>query len=95
MNRFNRKMSMLSATLSYSARSLIHFGIIFLIVFLAFAQLFYLTYMHIDIDYATFVTSMVSGVLMMMGRYDIHSMIMTEPVLTQVSITCYTVMEYG
>ncbi|BFZ03248.1 hypothetical protein BsWGS_06287 [Bradybaena similaris] len=89
--RFNKKMSMLSATLQYSAWSLFNFGIIFLIVFLAFAQLFYLTFMHIDIDYATFISSLVSGILMMMGRYDIYSMIMAEPVLTQIFVLLFVV----
>ncbi|CAL1538860.1 unnamed protein product, partial [Lymnaea stagnalis] len=87
--RFNKKISMLSATLEHSAKALLHFGIIFLIVFMAFAQLFYLTFMHIDIEYATFISSVVSSVLMMMGKFDMYAMVMAEPILSQVFVLLY------
>jgi len=89
--RFNRKISMLSATLKHSAKGLLHFGIIFGVVFLAFAQLFYLTYMHIDIDYSSFVSSIVASILMMMGKFNIYSMTMVEPVLTQIFVLLFVV----
>nr|KAG5709464.1 hypothetical protein BaRGS_023146 [Batillaria attramentaria] len=84
--RFNKRMSLLAATLRNGARSLIHFSIIFWIVFLAFSMLFYLTFMNIDIKYSSFVSSVVAGILMMMGKFDIYQMIMAEPVLTQLFV---------
>ncbi|GFO38752.1 polycystic kidney disease protein 1-like 2 [Plakobranchus ocellatus] len=90
--RFNRKISMLSATLRHAAKSLLHFGVIFFIVFLAFSQLFYLTYMHVDVDYSTFISSVVATILMMMGKFNIYSMIMTEPVLTQIFVLLFVIM---
>lgn len=82
--RFNRRMSMLASTLRMGRKSMLHFGIIFGIVFLAFSQLFFLNYMTVDIQYSTFVGSVVSGILMMMGKYDIYTLIMAEPVWSQV-----------
>lgn len=84
--RFNKRMSLLAATLKNGARSLLHFSIIFWIVFLAFAMLFFLSFMTIDIKYSSFIGSVVSGILMMMGKFDIYTMTMAEPVLTQVKV---------
>lgn len=59
--RFNRKISMLSDTLRNSSKDLIHFSIIFNIVFLAFIQVFYLVYMsQLDI-FKTFISSCEAG----------------------------------
>ena len=82
--RFNKRMSLLAATLKNGARSLLHFSIIFWIVFLAFSMLFFLSFMTIDIKYSSFMGSVVSGILMMMGKFDIYAMTMAEPILTQV-----------
>ncbi|KAH9502510.1 hypothetical protein Btru_068871, partial [Bulinus truncatus] len=84
--RFNKKISMLSATLQHSARGLLHFGLIFTIVFMAFSQLFYITYMCIELRYSSFMSTLISGVLMMMGNFDIYTMIMQVPILTQLEI---------
>ncbi|XP_059156486.1 polycystin-1-like protein 2 [Physella acuta] len=90
--RFNRKISMLSSILQHSAKGLLHFGLIFTIVFMAFTQLFYLTFMHIDIGYASFISAVVTTVLMMMGKFDIYSMIMTEPYLSQIFVLLYVIV---
>lgn len=59
--RFNRKISMLSDTLRNSSKELIHFSIIFNVVFLAFIQVFYLIYMsHLDM-FKSFVGSCEAG----------------------------------
>lgn len=82
--RFNRRMSLLAATLRNGWKSMFHFGIIFTIVFLAFIQLFYLVY-HTNIYiFANFINSMEAGFLMMMGKFDIYSMMMMEPLITPV-----------
>ncbi|XP_055954867.1 uncharacterized protein LOC126810750 isoform X1 [Patella vulgata] len=89
--RFNKRMALVAATLKNGSNSLIHFGIIFLIVYMAFMQLFYLTFMNLSTTFSTFVTSMESGVLMMMGKFDIYSMLMIEPFLTQLFVFCFVV----
>ncbi|KAL8606997.1 hypothetical protein ACOMHN_041386 [Nucella lapillus] len=89
--RFNKRMSLLAATLKNGARSLLHFSIIFWIVFLAFSMLFFLSYMTIDIKYSSFIGSVVSGILMMMGKFDIYTMTMAEPILTQIFVFLFVV----
>jgi len=59
--RFNRKISLLADTLSNSSKELIHFSIIFQIVFMAFMQFFYLIYgKHLNI-FKTFTRSCEAG----------------------------------
>ena len=82
--RFNKRMSLLASTLRNGAKNLLHFSIIFWIAFLSFTMLFFLMFMTIDIKYSTFVRSVVSLILMMMGKFDIYEMSMAEPVLSQV-----------
>ncbi|KAK7111823.1 hypothetical protein V1264_011390 [Littorina saxatilis] len=84
--RFNKRMSLLASTLRNGARSLLHFSVIFWIVFLAFAMLFFLSFMTVDIKYSSFIGSVVSGILMMMGKFDIYQLTMAEPVLTQIFV---------
>ena len=82
--RFNKRMSLLAATLRAGSRSLLHFSIIFSVVFLAFCMLFFHTYMAVSDKYSSFVGSMVAGVLMMMGKFDIYTLSIASPYLTQV-----------
>ncbi|ESO89018.1 hypothetical protein LOTGIDRAFT_228960 [Lottia gigantea] len=89
--RFNKRMALVAATLKNGSKSLMHFGIIFLIVYMAFMQLFYLTFMNLSTAFQTFINSMESGVLMMMGKFDIYSMAMVEPVLTQIFVFFFVV----
>ena len=59
--RFNKRISLLADTLKNSAKDLIHFSIIFNIVFLAFVQVFYLVY-HSNLDtFKTFMSSCEAG----------------------------------
>ncbi|OWF53241.1 Location of vulva defective 1 [Mizuhopecten yessoensis] len=89
--RFNKKMSLLASTLKHSCKDLMHFSIIFNIVFLAFIQFFYLIYVAHIKSFSTFITALESGVVMMMGKFEIYSMLRVNPVLTQVSLFLYVV----
>lgn len=89
--RFNKKMSLLASTLKNSVKDLMYFSVIFTIVFLAFIQLFYLIYISSIPTFQTFISSIESGILMMMGKFDIYSMLMAEPILTQISIFFFVI----
>lgn len=89
--RFNKRMSLLASTLKNSCRDLMHFSIIFNIVFLAFIQLFYLVYAKNLTSFKTFITACESGLTMMMGKFEIYDMKMVEPVMTQLFIFAYVV----
>ncbi|XP_071129607.1 polycystin family receptor for egg jelly-like isoform X3 [Mytilus edulis] len=90
--RFNKKICLLASTIKASARDLLHFSVIFNIVFLAFIQLFYMIYVANIKSFKTFVTSCESGVVMMMGKFDIYAMSNAQPVLTQVFLFLYVVV---
>ncbi|KAL3876324.1 hypothetical protein ACJMK2_034186 [Sinanodonta woodiana] len=89
--RFNKKISLLASTLKNSGRDLMHFSIIFNIVFLAFIQLFYLIYVKNVSDFKTFITAIETGIVMMMGKFDMYNMLMVNPVITQVFIFLFVV----
>ncbi|KAH9492781.1 hypothetical protein Btru_024701 [Bulinus truncatus] len=89
--RFNRRISMLSDTLKHSGKQLFHFSIIFWIIFLAFAQLFFITFQFGDDQYTTFIQSSISLILMLMGKFSIYSMSMVDPILSQVYILVYVI----
>jgi hypothetical protein len=89
--RFNKRMSLLASTLKNSCKDLMHFSIIFSIVFLAFIQLFYLVYAGSLTSFKTFITACESGLTMMMGKFDIYEMKMVEPIMTQIFIFAYVV----
>ncbi|XP_041364430.1 uncharacterized protein LOC121379844 [Gigantopelta aegis] len=82
--RFNKRVSLLAGTLKHGARGIIHFSLIFWIVFFAFSQLFYLTFMSSHHSFYSFVSSVEALITMMMGKFDIYGMLMVQPVLTQV-----------
>ena len=84
--RFNKRMSLLAATLKKGSKRLAHFSLIFWIVFLAFIQLFYLTYLSSALSFSSFVGSVETGVLMVMGQIDIFSMTMVLPVMSHVYV---------
>ncbi|KAK3089119.1 hypothetical protein FSP39_001015, partial [Pinctada imbricata] len=89
--RFNKRMSLLASTLKSSAKDLMHFSVIFNIIFMAFIQLFYLVYAANITSFKTFVSSCESGIVMMMGKFDIYEMIAVEPIMTQIFIFGYVV----
>jgi polycystin 1L2 len=49
--RFNKRISLLASTLKNASKDLLHFGIVFNIVYLAFIQLFYLTFVANIVDF--------------------------------------------
>ena len=81
--RFNKRMFMLSGTWRYGARGLLHFSVIFWILFLAFAQLFYLTFARSMFSFRHIIASSQSCFTMLLGIFDIHVMTMISPLLAK------------
>ncbi|KAK7505245.1 hypothetical protein BaRGS_00003407 [Batillaria attramentaria] len=89
--RFNRRMSLLSSTLRACANGLLQLSLVFWIVFLAFAMLFFLTFMTIDDRYSSFIGSVVANILMIMGKFSVGTLMSAEPLLTQTYVFFYAV----
>lgn len=72
--RFNKKMSLLAATLKHAAYSLLMFGLMFSIVFMAFVQFFYYLYfINLD-DFRTVVHAAETCLQMILGRFNFFAM---------------------
>ncbi|XP_036357895.1 polycystin-1-like isoform X2 [Octopus sinensis] len=89
--RFNKRMSMLSSTLTNSAPSLLNFSLVFWIFFLSFVQVFYLLFFREMSDFANFITAAETGFLMMMGKFDFHMMKLIQPILCPLIFAMFVV----
>lgn len=67
--RFNRRMSLLGSTIKCAAKELLHFGIIFGLVFVGFSHLCYLVFSHELYKFHTFVTTVETLISVMLGKF--------------------------
>ena len=67
--RFNRRVGFFTATLRFAMMELLQFGIMFIIAFLGFANVFYFTFCGSLIDYATYITTMETLLTTMLNRF--------------------------
>lgn len=70
--RFNKVMSLLGSTLKYASDSLLSFSIIFLLLFFAFNQYFYLTYNTQFATFSTIVQTTEECLQMLVGKFDFN-----------------------
>jgi len=70
--RFNKVMSLLGSTLKYASSSLLSFSIMFLILFFAFVQFFYLTYNALFRTFSTLVLTTEECLQMLVGKFDFN-----------------------
>ena len=67
--RFNRRVGFFTATLRYAMMELLQFGIMFIIAFLAFTNVFYFTFSSILVDYGTYITTMETLLTTMLNKF--------------------------
>lgn len=79
--RFNKRMGMLGAVLSYSAKDLRQFFIIFFLIFFAFVQTFYLLFMRTLYRYHSFVHSMEASMQIALGKFEFLELYQAEPII--------------
>lgn len=70
--RFNKVMSLLGSTLKYASHSLFYFSIMFLLLFFAFVQFFYLTYNSLFRTFSTIVLTTEECLQMLVGKFDFN-----------------------
>ena len=70
--RFNKVMSLLGSTLKYASKSLLSFSIMFLILFFAFMQYFYMTYNSLFKTFSTLVLTTEECLQMLVGKFDFN-----------------------
>ena len=76
--RFNRRMGMLSATISRCWDELSGFLIAFIITFIAFVQMFYILLYKNMVDFHNFISAVESSFSMMLGKFSFYEMQLTS-----------------
>ena len=89
--RFNKRMSLLGQTLRVAARGLAMFGIMFMIVFMAYAQFFYNIYFMDLYNFSTLVYTMETCLQMLVGKFNFNAMQFASPILGPATFFCYVV----
>ena len=90
--RFNKKIGMMAATLRYGRKYLMAFGVMFGIMFFAFAQYFYMIYNIELLSFSTIIRSAETCMQMMLGRFNFYAMKVSQPVLGPMFFFIYTVV---
>lgn len=92
--RFNKRMGMLASTLRVGFKPLSLFGIMFFIMFMAFAQFFYLIY-FVDLqNFRTLIHSMQTCLQMLIGKFNFTAMKGSNGVLGPLVFFTYVVTVY-
>ena len=73
--RFNRKISVLCSTIKASARKLISFIVMFVVIFLAYCFLVLLVFGAVLKDYRSIVRCMVSMMAMVLGNFEYYDLV--------------------
>ncbi|CAF0898034.1 unnamed protein product [Adineta steineri] len=86
---FNKTMTQLSTTLSRCAKDVLGFSVMFMIVFLAYAQLGYLLFGTMVTDYKTFSTSIFTLFRIILGDFDFDAILDAHRILGPIFFLTY------
>ena len=90
--RFNKIMGLLGSTLKYASKSLISFALVFFIVFIAFNQFFYLTFMSYNVNFSTMLQTVEQCLQMLVGKFNFSTFITFSPILGTTMFFLYMVL---
>ncbi|XP_070569906.1 polycystin-1-like protein 2 [Ptychodera flava] len=90
--RFNRRISLLSKTLSRIARDLGSFGLMFAVVMFAFSQVFYLVIGAGVEDYKSFIAAFETLLSVWLGVFDYNATVETSPILASIIFFAFNVV---
>ncbi|CAF1030105.1 unnamed protein product, partial [Adineta ricciae] len=86
---FNKTMTQLSTTLSRCAKDVLGFSVMFMIVFLAYAQLGYLLFGTMVDDYKTFAISIFTLFRIILGDFDFNAILDAHRILGPIFFLTY------
>ena len=87
--RFNKNFNYLSKAIRNSSIDLISFLIVFLTLWLSFVQMFYLFYNGKTSEYASFLKSMETSFLIILGKFDLKSFIQSNYLVGTILFSVY------
>ncbi len=92
MLQFNRNISLVSSTLRRCCGELASFTLVFFLIWVAFVQLMYLIYDSHSLGYSSFIKSMESAFLIMLGKSNASDFIRTYSILGPIIYSSYNVI---
>ena len=92
MIQFNRSIALLSATLRRCCVELMSFSFLFFLIYIAYVQLMFLIFGSQLRGYSSFIKTMESAFLIMLGKSDASEFIQTYPILGPIIYSSYNVI---
>ncbi|XP_013386006.1 uncharacterized protein LOC106155635 isoform X2 [Lingula anatina] len=90
--RFNKRMSIIGVTLKEAGKPMITFGIVFFVLFFAYAQLMYNIFGHMLLDYSTFITCCETMFSMMLNKFDFYQIDEINPFFARIVFVSFMVI---
>ena len=90
--RFDKKLSYLTNAIKESCKNLISFVIVYLIFSLAFCQLMFIIYNEKSIGYATFIKSMESNFQIILGKFNLNTIVESNFTLGAIIFSTYNIL---
>ena len=87
--RFNSNISNFSSTFKVCFSELSSFSLVFFLIYISFVQLFYLMFGNYINGYSSFIKSMETAFLIMMGKFDANQYLTVSPVLGPLIFSIY------
>ena len=92
MLQFNRNISLVSSTLRRCFGELMSFTLVFFMIWISFVQLIFSVYGNHLLSYSSFVKSMESAFLIMLGKANAYDFLRVYPVLGPLIYSSYNVV---
>ncbi len=90
--RFNKRITLLSATLKHCGKSLLVFMILFLIVYSAFVQIFYLFFGENSFEFSTLLRSFETTFQILLGKFEVKSLTQKNPIFGSAIFCAYNLV---
>ena len=90
--RFNKKLSYLTTTVRNCSKDLTSFMIVFIILWLAYVQLMYIFYYEKTLGFASFVKSMVTNFLIILGKFNLSPLIESNFTASAIIFSSYNIL---
>ena len=90
--RFSKSVLVFMVTMKMIVRELLSFTFLFMIVYLAFVQLFYLTLSESSLGFSTFISTMETCFAIMLGKFQLNPILETSPRLGPLYFSIFNVV---
>jgi hypothetical protein len=90
--RFNKRITLLSATLKHCGQQLLIFMILFMIVFSAFVQIFYLFFNENSFEFSTLLRSFETTFQILLGKFEVQNLTQKNPIFGSVIFCMYNLI---